>query len=97
MATISFDDVQKLARLSALTITEEQAEVISHELTKIFEYIEQLSDVETTDVEPTYQGNGLENVTRADEIIDYHVSQAELLKNAPQQHDGSIKVPRVLE
>ena len=97
MSTISIADVQKLAQLSALTITDDQATTMTDELNEILGYVEQLNEVDTEGVEPTYQVNGLENVTRPDEIVDMGVSQADLLKNAPQQQDGSIKVPRVLE
>lgn len=97
MSTISIADVQKLAQLSALTITDDQATTMTDELNEILGYVEQLNEVDTDGVEPTYQVSGLENVTRPDEIVDMGVSQAELLKNAPQQQDGSIEVPRVLE
>lgn len=96
MTTISIADVQKLAKLSALTLTGDQVQQMSQELTEILQYVEQLSEVDTEGVEPTYQVNGLENVMRPDEIIDMGVSQEGLLKNAPQKQDGSIKVPRVL-
>lgn len=97
MSTISIADVQKLAQLSALTITDDQVQTMTNELNEILGYVEQLNEVDTDGVEPTYQVNGLENVTRPDEIKDMDVSQEDLLKNAPQQQDGSIKVPRVLE
>lgn len=97
MTTISIADVQKLAKLSALTLTDEQVEKMSQELTEILHYVEQLNEIDTEGVEPTYQVNGLENVTRVDEIIDYGIDQADLLKNAPQQQNGSLKVPRVIE
>ena len=97
MTTISIDDVQNLAQLSALTITDEQAEAMAHDLTEILGYVEQLNEIDTDGVKPTYQVNGLENVMRPDEIIDYGVSQEELLKNAPRHQNGSIEVPRVLE
>lgn len=97
MTSITIDTVLKLAKLSALTLTDDQAQLMSQELTEILQYVKQLDDVDTNGVEPTYQVNGLQNVTRPDEIIDYGVSQHDLLKNTPDQHDGSIKVPRVLE
>jgi len=96
MSAISKYDIQELARLSALSITEEQAEVLRNQITVILGYVELLDEVDTGDLQPTYQVNGLENVTRDDEIIDYGVSQADLLQNAPAQKDGLIEVPRVL-
>lgn len=97
MSTISIDDVKKLATLSALSMTDEEARDMQADLTQILGYVEQLQAVDTDGVDPTYQVHYLETVTRPDEIIDYGVTQQELLKNAPKQADGSIVVPRVLE
>lgn len=96
MTQISIDDVKKLARLSALSITDEQAILLNNELTKIIGFVEQLNAVNTDGVVPTYQVTDLETVTRKDEIIDYEVSQRALLQNAPHTQEGQIKVPRVL-
>ena len=110
MSDISLNDVKKLASLSALSLSDEQLEDMKTDLTQILGYVEQLGNVDTEGVTPTYQVNGLETVTRSDEIIDYGVSQDELLKNAPKisgsprnagisggAGDGTIVVPRVLE
>lgn len=67
------------------------------DLSEILSYVEQLQQVNTDDVEPTYQVHGLETVTRVDEVVDYGITQEELLANAPKQSNGSIVVPRVLE
>lgn len=82
--------------MSALAISEDQAEALRTQLEDILGYVKQLDDVDTTGIEPTYQVGGLENVTRADEIKDYQVTRDDLLKNAPETEDGSIKVKRVL-
>lgn len=97
MTTISLDDARKLAQLSALPINDEQAQKIADELSEILGYVAKLDEVDTSGVEPTFQVTGLENVTRTDEIIDYGVSQADLMKNAPHQKDGQFLVPRVIE
>lgn len=97
MNAISVNDAQKLARLSAISLTDEELDVMRQELTDILSYVEQLQAVDTEGVEPTYQVHGLETVVRADEVIDYGVSQTDLLANAPDQAEGSIVVPRVLE
>lgn len=97
MTKISVSDVAKLAKLSALHVDEGDIPALQAELNRILEYIDQLNEVNTDDVEPTYQVNGLSNVTRPDQIIDYGVSQDELLKNVPSAQDKYIKVPRVIE
>ena len=97
MNAISIDDVKKLARLSALSMTDEEAVAMQTDLAQILGYVEQLQAVDTEGVEPTYQVHYLETVTRPDEVIEYGIGQEELLKNAPKQADGSVVVPRVLE
>ena len=97
MNSISIDDVKKLAQLSALSMSDEEAANMQTDLTQILGYVEQLQAVDTDGVEPTYQAHSLETVTRVDQLIEYGVSQSELLKNAPKQADGSVVVPRVLE
>lgn len=96
MSKISADDVKKLARLSALSVTDEEVNNLRGELESILTYVEQLDEVDTTGLEPTYQVTGLVNVTREDREIEYGVNQEALLKNAPEHQDGQIKVRRVL-
>ena len=85
-----------MATMSALVISDDQAEALRKQLEDILGYVKQLDDVETTGIEPTYQVGGLENVTRPDDVKDYRLSREDLLKNAPDVEDGSIKVKRVL-
>lgn len=96
MSTITVDTVKKLAALSALSLPDEAAAKLADELTTILGHVEQLNDVDTDGLQPTYQVTGLENISRADEIIDYGLNREDLLQNAPESEDGSIKVERVL-
>ena len=97
MSTISVSDVKKLAKLSALHVSDDDVAKLQLELNHILAYVEQLNGVDTDGVEPTYQVNGLASVTREDTVIDYGVSNEDLLKNAPSAQNGQIKVPRVIE
>lgn len=97
MSSISRDDVDKLAALSALSLSDDQAVALQTDLTQILNYVDALAEVNTDGVEPTYSVHGLESVTRTDEVIDYGITREQLLQNAPK-HDGAhIVVPRVLE
>lgn len=96
MSAITIDDVKKLANLSALTVTDDEATALLGQLNEILGFVEQLDSVDTEGLEPTYQVTGLTNVMRDDEVIDYGLGRDELLKNAPDQQDGQIKVKRVL-
>ncbi len=85
-----------MAHLAKLHLTEVEAERFQKEISAILGYVEQLQKVELGDYQPTSQVTGLTNVMRPDEVRDYGVSPAELLKNAPATKDGQIKVKRML-
>lgn len=96
MAKLSRDDVLKLARLSRLKLTDEEVEKFRTELAEILDYVEKLNAADVSDLKPTYQVTGLQNVTRPDEARDYGYQPTDLLKNAPAIQDGQFKVKRVL-
>lgn len=96
MSTITTDDVRHLAQLSNLQLADDEVENLRGDLENILGYIEQLGELDTTGVEPTYQVTGLENVWRDDEVQDAGVSREQLLELAPEQTDNSVKVPKVL-
>jgi aspartyl-tRNA(Asn)/glutamyl-tRNA(Gln) amidotransferase subunit C len=98
MNTISIDDVKKLANLSGISVSDEDAASFRPELEEILAYVKQLELVDVDGVEPTYAVHYLESVVRPDEIIDYGVSQRDLLKNVSTvAEDGAIVVPKVIE
>jgi aspartyl-tRNA(Asn)/glutamyl-tRNA(Gln) amidotransferase subunit C len=88
--------VQHLAQLSSLQLDDTEIESLRGDLENILSYIEQLSELDTSGVEPTYQVTDLENVWRDDIVDDYGVSREELLALAPSAEQNQIKVPKVL-
>jgi aspartyl-tRNA(Asn)/glutamyl-tRNA(Gln) amidotransferase subunit C len=96
MAQLTREDILKLAQLARLDVTEAEVEEFSNELTSILQYVEQLSDVDVTGLEPTSQVTGLTNVTRPDEIRDYGYEPLDLLKNVPTTENNQIKVKRMI-
>lgn len=96
MSTITTNDVRYLAQLSNLQLADDEVENLRGDLENILGYIEQLGELDTSGVEPTYQVTGLENVWRDDEVQDGGVSREQLLALAPEQADHSVKVPQVL-
>lgn len=96
MTQISTDDVQHLAQLSSLQLDDAEVESLRTDLENIVGYIEQLSELDTTGVEPTYQVTDLQNVWRDDAVDDYGISKEELLALAPAMEAHQIKVPKVL-
>lgn len=96
MTQITTDDVQYLARLSNLQLTGDEVTSLQGDLENILNYIEQLSELDTSGVEPTYQVTGLENVWREDAIDTYGIEKSQLLSLAPASEADQIKVPKVL-
>lgn len=96
MSKLSKEDVLKLARLARLRLSDSEVEKFQKELTAIISYVEQLDSVDTQGIEPTYQITGLTNVTRADDEVNYGVTQEELLSNLPNRDGNYIKVRRMI-
>ncbi len=96
MTDITIADVQHLAQLSSLQLSDAEAGSLSEDIKNILNYVEQLSELDTDGVEPTYQVTGLENVWRNDEVDTYGVDREALLELAPEVLANQIKVPKVL-
>lgn len=96
MAKISNDDVRHLASLSSLKLSDEQIDSLRVDLENIVSYINQLSELDTSGVDPTYQVTDLENVWRDDTVDDYGIDPDQLLALAAEASDHQIKVPKVL-
>lgn len=94
---ITTDEVKHLANLSNISLTNEEIENLRGDLDNIVNYIEQLNELNTDGVEPTYSVSKNQNVWRADEIDNYGVGKDELLALAGENvQDGQVKVPKVL-
>lgn len=96
MTQISRDDVLHLAQLSSLQLADNEVDNLQIELTNILGYVEQLSELDTSGVEPTYQVTDLENVWREDTVIDYGIDREQLLNLASAKLNNAVKVPKVL-
>jgi aspartyl-tRNA(Asn)/glutamyl-tRNA(Gln) amidotransferase subunit C len=96
MTQISRDDVLHLAQLSSLELADDEIDGLAVDIGNILGYVEQLSKLDTTGVEPTYQVTGLESVWRDDKVINYGVTREELLARSHEVVDFQVKVPKVL-
>lgn len=96
MTQISRDDVLHLAQLSSLQLADDEIDGLRADISNILGYVEQLNELNTEGVEPTYQVTGLSNVWREDKVVNYGITREELLARAPETVDFQIKVPKVL-
>jgi len=91
-------DVDHIAKLARLGLSDKEKEKFAKELAAILEFVEKLKEVDTKNVEPTAQVTGLENISRLDEARkDNEQSLKQILENAPEMKDGHIKVKAVFE
>lgn len=97
-STFSSSDVQKIAALARIPITDEQAQDLADGFTKTMGIIDQLNTIEVNDTRATSQVTGLENVMREDEIDTTRMfTQEEALSNAKRTHNGYFVVDQILE
>ncbi len=94
--SLNKEDVKHIADLAKLELTEEEVEELTPQLSGVLEYIEQLKEVDTTNVEPTAQVTGLSNVFREDEVEDWANNEREQALNQAPLEGRQIKVKRVL-
>jgi aspartyl-tRNA(Asn)/glutamyl-tRNA(Gln) amidotransferase subunit C len=96
---LSKEEVKKVAALARLELSEEEVETLTPQLSNILGFIDQLKEVDTTNVEPTAQVTGLSDVWREDEYEDWDKSErAAALAQAPNGLLGNqIKVKKILE
>ena len=96
MAAITRADVEHVADLARLRLTDEELDRMQTQLTRILEAIETLRDVDTSHVGPTASVIQLENVMRED-VVRPGMSRDAALANAPLRDDPFLRVPTVLE
>lgn len=93
--SVSLEDVRHLAELSQIRLDKTELTSLAGDIDRIVGYIDQLDELDTAGVEPTFQLTGLENVWRTDEVKP-QLERRELLQLAPDSEDGQVKVPKVL-
>ena len=92
---ISVADVNYVAKLAHLDFNEEQKEDMVDKLGSILEYMQQLADIDTTDVAATTHVLPLANVFR-DDVVGPTLSNEDALSNAPDREGNFFKVPKIL-
>lgn len=89
-------EVEHIALLSRLELSDAERERAATELSQIIGYFEALGELDTDNVAPTMHALPIENVLRADEVR-AGLSREAALQNAPESADGMFQVPRVVE
>lgn len=93
---ISRSEVEHVARLARLGLTDDEVERMAAQLNRILEAVGQLQSVDTSSVGPTAQVIALENVMR-DDVARPGISREAALANAPLREGALLRVPVILE
>jgi aspartyl-tRNA(Asn)/glutamyl-tRNA(Gln) amidotransferase subunit C len=88
--------VRHVARLARIKVNDAEATSLQKELTSILNWVEQLDEVDTANVEPMSRVDGLSLPQRKDEVTDGGIAD-EIMRNAPLTEDHFFLVPKVVE
>ena len=93
---ITIQEVEQVARLARLALSEAEKESMRRELDGILSYIDKLRALDTEGVPPTSHAVPMTNVMREDEPVP-SLPQADMLANAPDRSGEFFRVPRIIE
>jgi len=93
---ISKQEVEHVAKLARLDLSEQEKEKLTQQLSNILTYVEKLGELDTKGVEPTSHVLDIKNVMR-DDVAVPGLAQDRALANAPEKAAGHYKVPLIIE
>ncbi len=93
---LSREEVQHIARLARLGLTETEVDRLREQLSNILENFEVLQQLDTSGIPPTAQSITLQNVVSDDEVVP-SLPPGQVLANAPRKKENFFRVRAVLE
>ena len=94
--SIDKETARKVSRLARIKTPEDKLDHVANELNKIISFVEQLSEVNTDNVEPLPSPVAINLPLREDKITDGGI-QKDILANAPDTQEGYFVVPKIVE
>ncbi len=91
---ITIKDVEHVAKLARLELTEEEKELYTKQLGDVLKYVDQMNEVDTSNVKPMSHAIDFVNVMREDKVV-YEHTKEELMANAPDEENGFFRVPKI--
>ncbi len=89
-------DVEHIARLARLGLSDEEKKLYGEQLSRILEYAETLNKLPTENIAPTTHAIPMKNVLREDRMVPFPDIEA-IMINAPQEESNMFLVPRIME
>jgi len=92
---ISKKEVEHVALLARLSLSEDEKEKFAKQLSQILEHAGKIAELDTKDIKPTSHVLPVKNVFRKDEEKP-SLSKEDALSNAPAKEEGMIKIPKIV-
>ncbi len=89
------EEIRRLAKLSRLSLTDEEVKKFSAELKDIIELCQQVNNINTDGLETSTSSLEKSNVFRKDEVKEC-MDREKLLRNCEEVEDGMFKIPKVI-
>lgn len=96
MTKLTKKDVEHVADLANLTLTDAQIDKFLPQLETIVDYMGQLDEVDVVGLEPTSQTTGLVNIQRQDVVKPSSINRDEALSGSDDTYNGFFKVKAIL-
>jgi aspartyl-tRNA(Asn)/glutamyl-tRNA(Gln) amidotransferase subunit C len=93
---LSTKEIEYVARLARLEVTDKETEKFTAQLNDILGYIDKLNEIDTTGVEPMTHAIAVTNAFREDKIVD-SIGTEKSLSNAPDGRGEFFRVPKVID
>jgi len=94
--SVDAETVRRIAHLARIAVSDAEVEHLEGELNAILAFVEQLAEVDVTNVEPMTSVTPMEMKKRADAVTDGGIPD-DIVKNAPAMEDHFFVVPKVVE
>lgn len=96
MKILSKKEVEHIAKLCRIKLTEEEKELFTKQFNDILNFFKQLDEIDTTEIPPTFHVLDISNVYREDEVKAC-LPKEKIFLNVPKKEKDFIKAPRMTE
>ena len=93
---ITKEELDHIAKLARINLTDQEKTTFLPQLESVLEYLDILNQVNTDNIQPTYQVNNQKNILRQD-IVKDSFSQKEALSAASKTQEGYFVVPGTIK
>ena len=96
--SVDIDNVKKIAKLSKISLSENEIEKFLTDLNQIIGWVDQLTEVDTEKVDPTFSSFGAEEgIKKRSDVISDGGYREDVISNAPKSEEGFFLVPKVID